>query len=50
MVERPIFPPVPMPVDVSDEKAFPEIARALAHAAKLEREREETDAHLEGEA
>ena len=50
MGERPIFPPVPMPVDITDKERFPELARALEHAAKLEREQETTDAHLEGEA
>ena len=35
MGERPIFQRVPKPVDVSDEKAFPEIARALEHARRI---------------
>ena len=39
MGERPIFQRVPKPVDVSDEKAFPEIARALEHARKLKEKR-----------
>ena len=35
----PLFPPVPMPVDVSDKEQFPEIARALEHARKLRQEK-----------
>ena len=38
MVERPIFPPVSRPVDVSDKEQFPEIARALEHARKLSKD------------
>ena len=40
MGERPIFPPVPMPVDITDKEQFPELARALEHARKLRKDRE----------
>ena len=38
MGERPIFPPVPMPVDVSDKERFPNIAEAIEHARKLRKD------------
>ena len=33
------FRTVPLPVDVSDAEAFPEIARAIAHARKMKEAR-----------
>ena len=39
MVERPIFPPVSKPVDVSDKEQFPNIAEAIEHARKLRQEK-----------
>lgn len=33
--EEPHFPLVPLPVDVADAEAFPNIAAALEHARKL---------------
>ena len=35
----PIFPQVPVPVDVTDETAFPNIAEARRHFASLSPER-----------
>ena len=35
----PIFPPVPSPVDVTDEAAFPNIAEGRRHLASLSPER-----------
>ena len=39
MGERPIFQPVPMPVDVSDKEQFPEFERARQHLRKLRQEK-----------
>ena len=32
---EPYFPPVSLPVDVTDAEAFPNIAEAIAHLASL---------------